>query len=92
MNKKPKNSDELYAEMKRYSEKKGYKFSDYKLHFMAEDCFLFFEARQWNGVKFWPAVAYRWVLNNLKDQIKDKPKSNNIKTLRDKILEQEDEI
>lgn len=95
MNKKPQNSDEVYSEMKRYSEKKKFNFSDYKLRFMAEDCFLFFEARQWSGVKYWPAVAMRWVLTNTDKQTPKKQQSkkdSNIKTLRDKILEQENEF
>ena len=100
---KPKNEDEVFEVMRDYSLTKGFSFSDSQLHYMAEFCYLTFEGKAWEGIKYWPAVAMRWVLKENKDLSKksyskkgftadrekkvDKPKG---KTVREQILEQKD--
>jgi len=90
---KPNSSNDVFEIMKDYCDRKEFVFSVSQLKYMAEDCYLFFESRGWSGVKYWPAIAMRWVLNNLKNQSKDtykhKHRSNKGKSVRDIILEHE---
>ena len=91
---KPKEIQQVLTEMKSYCKKKNFHFTDQQLSLMAEQCYWYFEARGWSGIKYWPAVAYKWVLSQADKQqkpqtFKAKPKS---KTVRDIILEQEDDI
>ena len=92
---KPESEEEVFSVMKDYSIKKGYLFTDTQLRFMAENCFLFWEGRKWDKVSYWPAVCMRWVLNEKGKFNKittsfKKPKPSG-KSVRDKIMEQEDE-
>jgi len=88
---RPNSDKDVLREMRKYCQDKGYTFSNTQLNFMAEDCYLFFESRGWKGIKYWPAVAMRWVLTNLDKQIKKKtdysPRHSGGKTVREKILE-----
>ena len=91
---KPQSDDEILDIMKKYCQKKSYFFSDTKLNYMAQDCFLHFESKGWAGVTYWPAVAKRWVLNSLtkfgtQPVKKYKPKPPKGKSVRDTILENE---
>ena len=91
---KPSSEKEVFIVMQEYSQKKGYLFSDTQLKFMAENCFLYFESRGWASIKYWPAVAMKWILNekgkfNKQTTIYKKP--SNGKSVRDKIMEQENE-
>ena len=98
---KPNSDTEVLEVMKGYCQDKGYVFSDTQLDYMAQSCYLYFESRGWVGIKYWPAVAKRWCLNNLersyetrkfdkqyKYSYKSKPKLQG-RSVRDKILEQE---
>ncbi len=85
----PKNSDEVYEVMKKYSKSKGYNIADSDLKFMAENMFLTFEAKKWKGISYWPPLAMRWILTNNKGKrvpIVSKPQGG--KSVRDRILEQ----
>ena len=91
---KPNSEEEVYECMKQYCVKKQYRYADSKLKYLAEDCYLFWESRGWKDCKFWPALAMRWVLNDLskckEPAPKPKPKPDpNHKTVRDIILERE---
>ena len=93
---KPKSSEDVYNEMNSYCKTKQFSYSDSEIRFMAEDCFLCFEGRGWNGVKYWPAIAKRWVLNNRRKPktsstwpVQGTQKESKGKTMRQKILEQE---
>ena len=99
---KPNSDTEVLEIMKRYCQDKGYTFSDTQLDYMAQSCYLLFESRGWDGVKYWPAVAMKWVLTNVHSQQKGiydvrgttsykgkmKPKG---KSVREKIMEQEND-
>ena len=99
---KPESDADVFSVMKKYCTEKGYTFSDERLKYMAEGCYLLYESRGWVGIKYWPAVAMKWVLVNVHSQQKGKydvrgttvykgtmkPKS---KSVRDIILEQETE-
>lgn len=90
---KPNSEEEIFVVMKDYSTKKEYSFTDIQLRFMAENCFLHFESRGWTGIKYWPAVAMKWCLNNLDKQPKvsyksKQPKGKSIKKI---IMEQEND-
>lgn len=63
---RPKSVDEVFSVMKDYSQKKGYSFSDTQLRFMAENCYLLYESKGWVGVKYWPPLAMKWILNETK--------------------------
>ena len=102
-NKKPNSEEDIFTVMQEYSQKKGYLFSDAQLKFLAENCYLYFESRGWGGIKYWPAVAMKWILNERGSYAKrnegkfnkgvtsyNKPKPNG-PSIRDKILEQENE-
>ena len=89
---KPKNSGEVYKTMLDYSNTKRFNLTESELQFMAENCYLTFESKNWNGIKYCPAIAMRWVLTNKpkfspNKPISQKPKSKG-KSVRDRILEQ----
>jgi len=89
---KPQSEEDVFEVMKEYSKKKGYSFSNTQLDYMAQNCYLYFESKGWKGIAYWPAVAMRWVLNNLDKQYKvsHKPKFQG-KSVKDKIIEMERE-
>ena len=94
-NKKPNSEEDVFTVMQEYSQKKGYSFSDNQLRFMAENCYLYFESRGWGGIKYWPAVAMKWCLNekgkyDKKTTTYKKPKPHG-QSVRDRILEGEHE-
>jgi len=90
---KPHSEEEVFAVMKDYSVKKGYSFTDTQLRFMAENCYLLYESKEWYGVKFWPPLAMKWVLNERgkfnKETVKYKKPKPQGKSVRDEIMEQE---
>lgn len=88
---KPNSDIEVLEVMKSYCQKKGYIFSDTQLDYMGQSCFLYFESKGWKGISYWPAVCMRWVLNNLDKQIKSYCKSKPQKSVRNKIMEQEND-
>ena len=93
---RPKSVDEVFSVMKDYCQKKKYLFSDVQLRFLAENCFLYFESRGWANIKYWPSLAMRWILNekgkfNKQTTNYNKPKADKSKSVRDKIMEQENE-
>ena len=94
--KKPNTLEDVIHEMTVYCEQKGISLSDYWIRYMAEECYLTFEAKAWDGIKYWPAIAKRWVLTNswkYKDKKSNKDKSKlQGKSVRDRILEEYDEI
>lgn len=100
---KPESEEEVFSVMKEYCQKKGYSFSDTQLRFFAENCYLLYESKGWKGITYWPPLAMKWVLNEAKPTSyakrgkfnkkvvsykKSKPQG---KSVRDKIMEQEDE-
>lgn len=94
-NNKPDSEEEVFEVMKGYSQKKGYSFSDTQLRFFAENCYLLYESKNWCGTKYWPPLAMKWILNekgkfNKKMVSCNKPKPQG-KSIRDTILEQEDD-
>lgn len=90
---KPQSDEEVLLVMQEYCQKKGYTFSNSQLDYLAQSCFFCYESKGWKGTTYWPPLAMRWVLNNLDKQLKynykSKPKG---KSIRDTILEQENEI
>ena len=98
---KPKSVDDVFAVMKNYSEKKGYSFTDTQLRFIAENCFLSYESKEWCGTKYWPPLVMKWLLNErgkfnkgIVSPKKPKPQRSSQakpqgKSVRDKIMEQE---
>lgn len=93
-NNKPNSDVDVLSVMQKYCQDKGYIFSDTQLDYMAQSCYLYFESKGWKGITYWPAVAMRWVLNNLDKQIKPtyKPKPQKGKSVRDILLEQENNV
>ena len=98
---KPNSEEEVFEVMKNYSIKKGYVFSNTQLDYMAQSCYLLYESRGWCGIKYWPAVAMKWVLTNVNSQQKGKygvrgtelykgKMERKGKSVREKIMEQED--
>lgn len=87
---KPNSDKDVLDVMEKYCRDKGYTFSNSQLDYFAQSCYLYFESRGWKTISYWPAVAKRWVLNNLGKQYKgvSKPKGQSV---RDKILGQEDD-
>ena len=67
---KPQSEEEVFDVMKSYCQDKGYTFGDGQLKYMAESCYLLYESRGWCGIKYWPAVAMKWVLTNVNSQQK----------------------
>lgn len=90
---KPESDQEVFSVMKEYCRKKGYRFSNKQLDFMAQSCFFCYESKGWKGTTYWPPLAMRWVLNNLDKQYKEsyKPKPPKGQSVRDKIMERETE-
>ena len=99
---KPHSEEEVFSVMKDYCQKKKYLFSDAQLRFLAESCYLLYESRGWCGIKYWPAVAMKWVLTNVNSQQKGKydvrgtesykgKMERKGKSIREKIMEQENE-
>lgn len=97
---KPQSDMEVFEVMKEYCKKKGYKFSNTQLSYMAESCYLLYESRGWKNVTYWPAVAMKWVLTNVHSQQTGKidvrgntPHKGEMKregkSVRDKIMEAE---
>jgi len=93
---KPESEEEVFTIMKEYSQKKGYSFTDTQLRFMAENCYLLYESKGWYGVKYWPPLAMKWVLNERgkfnKGVTKYKKLKPQGKSVRDKIMEQENNV
>jgi len=90
---KPHSEEDVFDVMKDYSQKKGYSFTDTQLRFMAENCYLLYESKDWYGIKYWPPLAMKWVLNergkfNSKPTSYKKPKPCG-KSIRDKVMERE---
>lgn len=94
-NNKPNSDEEVFVVMQDYCKKKGYLFSDAQLRFMAENCYLLYESKGWCGVKYWPPLAMKWVLNEMGKFSKKAPKYKKSKpsgkSVRDKIMESEAE-
>ena len=101
-NSKPNSDTEVLEVMQKYCQSKGYTFSDGQLKYMAEGCYLLYESRMWAGIKYWPAVAMKWVLTNVNSQQKGKydvrgtesykgKMERKGKSIREKIMEQENE-
>ena len=92
---KPKDSKDVFNIMAEYCKDKKYNFTEKELMYMAEDCYLLFESRSWKGISYWPAVAQRWVLNNLSkpkpytkgERYPAKQTPEQGQTVRDKLLE-----
>lgn len=90
---KPNNTEEVLDVMRKYNIEKGFGCTITQLQYMAEICFLSFEAKGWVGSKYWPALAKKWVLNNRTDFgkktpfIVTKPKAKG-KTTREQIMEE----
>jgi len=85
----PKDYNDVFEVMQKYSEKKGYNLSKSELYIMAENMFLTFEAKKWKGTSYWPPLAMRWVLNNKPKYIRPiVTKLHQGKSVRDQILEQ----
>lgn len=62
---KPDNADEILEVMKEYNIKRGFNLSESCLSYLAEDMFLHFEGKGWVGVKYYPAIAMKWILNHV---------------------------
>ena len=99
---KPNSDTEVLEVMQKYCQRKGYTFSDARLKYLAEGCYLLYESRGWCGIKYWPAVAMKWVLTNVNSQQKGKydvrgtelykgKMERKGKSVRDIILEQEND-
>ncbi len=91
---KPQSDSEVLAVMQSYCVDKGYTFSKTQLDYMSQSCYLCYESKGWKGITYWPPLAMRWVLNNLDKQYKGTYKSQSKprgQSVRDKIMEQEDE-
>ena len=90
---RPESVDEVFSVMKEYCQKKGYLFSDARLKFLAENCYLLYESKGWYGVKYWPPLAMKWVLNEVgkfgKKVVSYKKPKLPDKSVRDVIMEQE---
>ena len=92
---KPNSDVEVLEVMRGYCRKKGYLFSDTQLKFMAENCYLLYESKGWYGVKYWPPLAMKWVLNERGKFDKGttgykKPEPRG-KSVRDILMEQEND-
>ena len=86
----PQSEQEVLDVMIEYCKEKNYNFSKTFINYMATDCYLFFEAKGWKGIAYWPAVAKRWVLNNRAKRLplSNKP-YNQGKSIKNRILENE---
>jgi hypothetical protein len=86
---RPNNSSEVLNVMQSYADKKGFNITHATLEYLAEDLYLREEIRSWAGVKYWPPLAMRRVLNYVHDygkEIKPKPKKKTGPTLRERLL------
>ena len=90
---KPESDKDVFRVMKDYSNKKGYSFTDTQLRFIAENCFLSYESKEWCGTKYWPPLVMKWLLNERgkfnKEIAKYKKPKPQSKSVRDKVMEQE---
>jgi hypothetical protein len=99
----PNSVDAVFDIMKQYVEKKGFNFTDSRIKFLAENYYLYFESRGWEGIKYWPPLAMKWILNEKRSYAKrnegkfnkenvgyKKPEPQG-KSIRDKIMEQEND-
>lgn len=90
---KPNSEEEVFSVMKVYCQKKGYSFSDTQLKFFAENCYLLYESKGWCGVKYWPPLAMKWILNEKskfnKGAISYKKPKPRGKSVRDILMEKE---
>ena len=87
---KAESTEDVLNVMQTYNNEKDFNFSDPELEYHSENCYLFFESRRWSGVKYWPAVVKRWLLNESKKQRYKKPKSQKGKpTARQRIIDNE---
>lgn len=93
---KPDSVDDVFREMKKYCQKKNFNISDSRLKYMAENCYLSYEGKGWIGCKYWPAWVMKWVLNEAtkfgKGAIVSKPKAPKGKSVKDLILEKENDF
>lgn len=94
-NNKPNSEEDVFQVMQEYCRKKGYSFSSTQLRFFAENCYLLYESKGWCGTTYWPPLAMKWVLNEKKKFNKEnvsykKPEPQG-KSIRDKIMEQEND-
>lgn len=93
----PDDSRMVLSVMRKYVSEKGWYFTDQELDLMAEVCFLHFDALGWKGIKFWPSVVKKWVVNEMKYNRKQTPKpppkedvhqtNNNLKQKIEQMLE-----
>lgn len=88
----PQSSEEVRKVMKDYILQKKFNLSESAIEYIAEDCFLHFSSKEWAGVKYWPAVAMRWVLNNVTkfgERIERPSIQSEGPTLKDQILKKQ---
>lgn len=89
---RPNTEAEVFEVMKKYCTKKEYFFSQAKLKYFAEQCFLTHESRGWAGCKYWPPLAMKWVQNAVTkfgDNVDRKPVIKEGKSIKEKIMEKE---
>lgn len=90
----PNSADEVCQVMKNYILTKKFSFSEAQIEYMAENMYLYFEGRAWAGIKYWPSVAMRWVLNSVTKFGQDiptiqEPIQQTGQTVRDRILKEQ---
>ena len=92
----PDDSHMVLTVMRKYVSEKGWYYSDTDMELLAEACFLHFDSLGWKSIKFWPSVAKRWIVNDMRFSKKKQPniskpiknvEQDNI-TLKDRIKEQ----
>ena len=73
----PEDSKAVYSVMLKYCLEKDYRFNNKELDLIAETCFNHFEAMGWrsgkNVIPFWPAIAKRWLNNEVQKNYKRMP-------------------
>lgn len=62
----PKSSEQVRNVMEKYATSKGWAVSQNSLDLWSEDFYLLWESKQWEGLKYWPALAMKKVLNCVK--------------------------
>jgi len=62
----PDDSHMVLTVMRKYVSEKGWYYSDTDMELLAEACFLHFDSLGWKGIKFWPSVVKKWVVNDMK--------------------------
>ena len=97
MQSRPSTTEEVFKVMSDYCSTKQINLSDYWIRHMAEDCFLLYQSKDWNGAKYWPALAMRWVLNNSykykdRQQTPKKKPDTNKESIRDRLLKDKDNV